>query len=164
MAKVLTKVVISDVLVFKALNAPGGIITKDMNKTQKRIILRAQAKAPVNNPLNATHRGGVVGTYRASFKKKRWGNKNQLHRYVYNDAPHAIYVEKGRRSTRFPPGLRPGRWETFGWTQAAGAILDYPGTGARRGRHVLEEAWTWSIRKYVSVGVIRAGGSRFRSL
>ena len=162
------KVFISDTLVIKALNTDTGSggVARDLNKTVTRILLRARANAPVNKAANAEHRGGIRGTYAASFKRSRAGsNGHILRRTVWNDAPHAIYVEKGRRSTRFTPGVHSvGRWERFSWTETAGEVQWHPGTGRRDGRHTLEEAFTWSTRKYVSVGIGRAGSSSVRAL
>lgn len=160
------RVFISDTLVIKALNTETGSggVARDLNKTVKSILLRARAKAPVNKAADAVHRGGVRGTYAASFVRKRQGYGHILVREVWNTAPHAIYVEKGLRSTKFAPGTKGGRWETFSWTQTGGRIESHPGTGARSGRHILEEAFIWSTRKYISVGVGRAGTSGLRAL
>lgn len=99
----MSKVYISDVLVIKACNTPGGSggVAREMNKWTARCMARARMTAPVNNVLNAVHRGGVVGTYAASFKRYRRGNGHYLLRSVYNVAPHAVFVERGRSSTSF---------------------------------------------------------------
>ncbi len=190
--RVASRVYISDTLVVKAMNEGGsGGVADDLNKTMKRVRLRAVMTSPVNNPMDATHRGGGVGTYSRSFKRHRWGNGKLILRGLYNDAPHAVIVEKGRRSTSFAEmvwamDVWPGhyitnkdgtrdfstrytywaqggmhsfgkQWERFGWKGARvpGSILWYAGTRGRAGQHVLENAFTLSTRKYISVGVVR---------
>ncbi len=180
MARSSVKVVISDTLIIKACNTPGGSggVAKEMNDWAKRCKLRAINTSPVNDPMNATHRGGVVGTYKASFKSSRKGsNGHILRRTLLNVAPHAPYVEYGRRSTRFGdsfyakhwpgwpamPGnnhivftdlrsnsvLRSkGNWELFGWTAHSGIVRWYAGTSGRDGKYVLLDSWKWSTEKY----------------
>jgi hypothetical protein len=171
-----SKVVISDALIIKACNTPGGSggVAREMNDWVKRCKLRAINTAPVNDPANATHRGGAVGTYKASFRSKRSGNQHVLSRAVFNIAPHAPYVEYGRRSTRFGdkfyskhwpgwpviPGnnhivftplkvmAQFGNWEQFGWTKHSGIVRWYAGTSAREGKYVLLNSWKWTTEKY----------------
>jgi hypothetical protein len=125
-----SRVYISDTLIIKACNTPGGSggVADDLNRTAKRTLQRAQALAPVNNPLNAVHRGGKVGTYKKSFKRYRRGNGHILFRAIYNDAPHAVFVEKGRKSTSFAEKIQALRSVAFighyHWDERAGA-LDY---------------------------------------
>jgi len=113
MARPRSAVYISDVLVIKACNTPGGSggVADEMNRMAKRTLQRAQMTAPVNNPQNATHRGGEVGTYKASFRRYRRGNGHYLLRTIYNIAPHAVFVEKGRRSTHFGDTFWGREWQ-----------------------------------------------------
>jgi hypothetical protein len=46
-------------------------------------------------------------------------------------------------------GDEPEVLERFGWTKYGGKIQLYFGTGARDGRHILEEAHRKNTRKYV---------------
>lgn len=173
------KVYISDTLVIKACNttAGSGGVARDLNKTVTKIKLRAIGLSMAelrSSPLNATHRGGKVGTYRNSMQSKRRGNGHTLVRMVWNDAKHAGVVEKGRKSTHFgdsfyndhwpgfplPGGQRwtflgkdsilpgKGRWETFGWSRKGGLVMHYAGTGAREGHHIMARAFKFAVRKY----------------
>lgn len=90
--------------------------------------------APKNDKRNATHRGGVVGTYRESLSFEQYGNQSGLGLRMVNSAPHADIVEFGRPAT--------SGWEKFGWKKhkPAGAIRAHPkGTNGRDGDHVLRD-------------------------
>ena len=156
-----TKVYISDQLIIRACNSdPFGIVARDMNKTMKRIKLRAIRYAPRNEVMDAMHRGGVVGTYQRSFRtNKRPSNQHIVTRTVYNIAPHARFVERGRRSTRFNPGSR-GRYEKFTWTATGGQLIELPGTRGRKGQHVLQRAWAEETAKYGAGGFVRGSYAR----
>lgn len=185
MARSSAKVYVSDTLVIKACNTPGGSggVARDLNKTVTKIKKRAIGLSMAelrSSPLDATHRGGKVGTYRNSMKSTRRGNGHILVRTVYNDARHAGVVEKGRKSTHFgdkfyaamwpgwpmPGGQRwtylgpdseikgMGRWETFGWSRKGGRVMHYAGTGAREGHHIMARAFKFAVRKYGATIVI----------
>jgi hypothetical protein len=170
---------ISDALIIKACNTDTGSggVSREMNKMAKKVKLRAIQLSPRNNPLNATHRGGVVGTYQRSFNTRRYGNGHVIVRVIENTSDHAGVVEDGRRSTQwgnlfwsgdrwpghymnpdrkgYDPSVRytyqrtiPGPWETFGWTKKGGAVMHYAGTSGRRGQSVLSRAFRWGTRKY----------------
>lgn len=110
---------VSDKLIIKACNTPSGSggVARSMNKTAKKVKLRAVQLSPRNNPMNATHRGGVVGTYQRSFKTRRYGNGHILVREIWNTSDHAAIVEDGRRSThwgqRFWDSQWPGHFKTL---------------------------------------------------
>jgi hypothetical protein len=103
---------VSDKLIIKACNTPSGSggVARSMNKTAKKVKLRAVQLSPRNNPMNATHRGGVVGTYQRSFKTRRYGNGHILVREIWNTSDHAAIVEDGRRSTRWGQTFWEDRW------------------------------------------------------
>lgn len=139
-----SRVVISDLLVIKALNTPGGSggVWRWIEAVKRDTIKNAIRIAPTNDPLNAIHRGGVVGTYRASFRSDgRGSNGHFLRRSIYNTADHARIVEHGRRSTR------GGRWEVFYWSQHPGREIRTRGTSGRHGDHVLERAFFMAMAK-----------------
>ena len=92
----------------------------------------ALALAPVNNVLNAKHRGGVVGTYKASIRVERTGNQYGRGFRLGAYAPHAAIVENGRSASR--------KDQYFSWTAAGGIARWYDSTGARDGDHVIERA------------------------
>lgn len=118
-----SKVYISDTLVIKALNTPGGSggVARDLNKTVTKIKRRAIGYSMAelkSSPLDATHRGSTTGTYRRSFKSTRRGNGHILVRTVYNDARHAGVVETGRKSTHFGQKFYNDYWP--GWPMPGG--------------------------------------------
>jgi hypothetical protein len=133
------RVTISDELLISALNTPGGAVYEWRDDTGDWITDYARRTAPVNNPLDAVHRDGVVGTYRDSFYFSRYGNGHRLGARIGNIADHAIYVEEGRSaSTQF---------QQFSWTKWGGDIRSVGrggwagrGTAARGGRHILRNA------------------------
>jgi len=95
--------------IYRALNTPGGPVAEWRDKVMHETQDRATLKAPTNNPLNARHRGGRVGIYKRGFRTRRTGNQNGVGAVIYNNAPHAIYVEEGRsESTAF---------QVFSWTK-----------------------------------------------
>lgn len=118
-----SRVYISDTLVIKALNTPGGSggVARDLNKTVTKIKKRAIGLSMAelkSSPLNATHRGGRTGTYRNSMKSTRRGNGHILVRTVYNDAKHAGVVETGRKNTQFGDKFWASQWP--GWNMPDG--------------------------------------------
>jgi hypothetical protein len=103
---------VSDKLIIKACNTPGGSggVARDMNATAKKVKMRAIQLSPRNNPMNASHRGGVVGVYQRSFKTRRYGNGHILVREIWNTAKHAGVVEDGRRSTHWGQTFWDTQW------------------------------------------------------
>lgn len=128
-----TVVAINTYTVWRALHTPGGPVHKwtvNLAETTKRNAIRL---APVNDPLNALHRGGVVGTYKASFGiSGRGSNQFSTRRVVYNSSDHANIVEFGRRAVR--------GFQTFSWTAWGGDIRTVTRTEGRPGKRVLERA------------------------
>jgi Bacteriophage HK97-gp10, putative tail-component len=125
---------IDDALIIRALNVPGGDVFEWRDDVAERIIAFARGASPVNDPLNAMHRGGAVGIYAASWSWSRVGsNRHRVRATVRNDADHAQLVEYGR-------GPSTGR-ETFSWTEWGGAIRTLRrGTRGWGGKHVLRNA------------------------
>jgi hypothetical protein len=119
------------VVVRNQLNGIGGPVREFREECLAGLKVTLPANAPVNNPQNAVHRGGKVGTYAKSFKFDRLGsNQFGLQFRVYNTAPHAKYVEmKRRKASR--------RMQKFSWTGWGGEIRDNQTTKARLGsKHV----------------------------
>ena len=121
-----------------ALHAqPFGEVHKNLHKEVARFALNAaRIDAPVNDPLNALHRshwgtGKPPGTYKESFgvRYERGSNQYKSKMVFYNDAPHAIFVEKGRSAS--------SKFQTFSWTKA-------PIFKARAGqRRFARPGWKW---------------------
>ena len=101
---------ISATQVHLALNAPGGLVFEWMRETLNAIEQLAMANSPVNNPLNAMHRGGVVGTYKRSWSTTPpITSADGVSGSVSNSAAHAYFVEEGRG-----PALQTE--QVFSWT------------------------------------------------
>jgi hypothetical protein len=111
----LVNVQISDRAIITALNTPGGDVYKWRDEVTKEVIANARINAPVNDPMNAMHRGGTVGVYKASFDWDRRGSSgHHTIGRVTNSADHAIYVELGRSGS--------SKMQIFSWTEWGGAI------------------------------------------
>src|SRR4029079_18320733 len=166
------RTVISNPLIIRALNTPGGSggAYKEMERIRRSTLAIARGIAPLGNPENAMHRGGLVGTYKASFKSdKRGSSGHYLIRRMYNTADHAYYVEHGRGSTKFTLGLReymrqrnwiartggvPRRWERYSSTFSGGVIITSPGTSGWEGFHTMEISFDEAMRRSkVHVGI-----------
>lgn len=106
---------VSDRAIITALNTPGGDVYKWRDEVAREVMMTAIATAPVNDPLNAMHRGGTVGVYKASFDWDRRGSSgHHTIGRVTNSADHAIYVELGRSASY--------KMQIFSWTEWGGAI------------------------------------------
>ena len=93
-----------------ALNGVGGPVRIWRDTTAAEAFALAIERAPVNNPLNAQHRGGVVGTYKAKMDMTLEGsNQTRLRFTITNFSQHARFVENGR-SASF-------KHQFFSWTQ-----------------------------------------------
>ena len=131
MAQVTVK--ITDRLIIAALNTPGGGVYQWRDEVGREIKATAEATSPINDPLNAVHRGGVVGTYKAGWDWDRRGSSgHHVIARVTNSSDHAVYVEWGRTASR--------KLQIFSWTAWGGDIRRVGGpqpvpTDAR-GRHL----------------------------
>lgn len=123
-------VTISDTAIIRALNVPGQPVARWRDEVAIDVVNSCYAKSPVNNPLNAMHRGGRVGTFKRSWSWRRYGNGHTVGAVIYNSAAHAIYVEEGR-------GPAVGKWQTFSWREWGGDIAEVRNTRGRPGRHIL---------------------------
>jgi hypothetical protein len=136
---------ISNAAVITALNTPGGAVYEWRDEIAKEIMATAFANSPVNDPLNAMHRGGVVGTYKASWDWDRQGSGgHHVVARVVNTADHAIYVERGRSGS--------SKMQIFSWTEWEGDIRRIGGPStipSRRGRRMTDaqRAYNARIRK-----------------
>ena len=127
------KVHVTDRAIITALNTPGGAVHSWRDEVTPRVMAHAIAHAPINDPLNAVHRGMVVGDYAAGFGWDRRGSSgHHVIGRVTNSAEHAIYVELGRRSS--------SKRQRFSWTEWDGDIRTVRHTGARDGKHILRDA------------------------
>ena len=145
----MARVYVSDAAIFQTTRNPKGSAgtARWMDRLALRTVAIAMEDAPVNNVQNAYHRGGVVGTYKASFSwDRRGGTRAYLKRSVWNTAKHAGIVEKGRPSTRGGP------MEVFTWSRFTppGALGALRGTGSRSGYAILERAQikAWESSRY----------------
>lgn len=136
---------INDRGIYVALHAPGGIVSELRNDIQRSALGWALDLAPINNPLNARHRGGVVGRYKASFHTDRIGSNQTSSRFtIGNDADHAYQVEFGRPVTF--------GWERFAWRKhkPPGAIRAHKsGTRGYTGQHVLRDAVNTACAEFI---------------
>lgn len=119
--------------VFRALNTPGGPVYEWRDDTAGQIVLAAEATAPINDVLNALHRGGLVGEFKRSFTWDAVGsNQVYLRATVYNYADHALYAEEGRGPS--------SKQQTFSWAGWGGATRTTGSTRGRDGSHTLRNA------------------------
>jgi hypothetical protein len=126
------RVTIDDRLIISALNTPGGGVFRWRDEVGSDIKVTAEAMSPINDPLNARHRGGVVGTYKAGWDWDRRGSSgHHVVARVTNSADHAIYVEFGRTAS--------SKMQIFSWTAWGGDIRRIGGPRPvptdERGRH-----------------------------
>jgi len=116
------KVRIDDKAIISALNTPGGGVYEWRDQIGQEVRSNAEGMAPINDPMNAEHRGGEVGTYKASFDFDRRGSSgHHVVARVLNTADHAIYVERGRSAS--------WKMQIFSWTEWDGAIQRVGGPG-----------------------------------
>lgn len=116
---------ISETLVIRALNTPGGSggVARFADRVARRMVAQAISIAPMGEVGDAGSRDGLVGVYKASFhwKKVRGGNAHHVRRDIYNSAGHARFVEFGRgRSWGYEKFTSHGQWRrtirgTAGW-------------------------------------------------
>jgi hypothetical protein len=158
---------VSDRAIITALNTPGGDVYKWRDEIAREVRAQAIATTPVNDPMNAEHRGGTVGRIKGSWEWDRRGSSgHHTIGRVSSDQDHAIYVELGRSSS--------SKMQIFSWSEYGGAIVRVGGpvkqsasalgrplsrgelafnerigklpkrigksTGAREGRHILSRA------------------------
>lgn len=141
------KVVVSDSLIYEAVMAPGGDANKWLKDLNRKAGTLAKSTAPVDDPANAATRGGVVGTYKASFGGGvRNAGMTLLVGEVYNRSDHAVYVEEGRRHTR--------KRQVFTWT---GARKNIKQTRTVSGRGAV-------IRTGVRQPLSTSGGGAYRTV
>jgi hypothetical protein len=138
-------VVVSDALIIKACNTPTGSggVARYANKLANEMKLAAEMLAPIGDELDAGSRNEVVGTYLDSFGIARGdrGNQHKVIRYIYNDAPHARYVEFGRGPSSGSRGP-----ERFTWSAIGGRWMRAAVTRGWEGHHVLEKALATVVR------------------
>jgi len=114
---------------------PNGPVWRWREIAMRLAEFNAIAAAPVNNPLNAVHRGMRVGEYKRSFSTDRRGSNQYVLRFsLSNSAAHAKYVEDGNSATQ--------RWMYFSWSKGmyAGQPIWRKGRRGRAGKHIIEIA------------------------
>lgn len=126
---------ISEILIIEACNSAGkGIVARWLSGVLTRIIAECEATAPVSNPDDRLHRPwDPGGTYKASFERlgKEGSNQHIIRRGVSNTAPHAVFVERGRKASTKPQYYSSKLWPDPHWSHK---------TGPRQGTHILENA------------------------
>lgn len=139
---------ITDIAIISALNTPGGAVFKWRDDVAASTIRIATAMSPINNVLDAKHRGGVVGTYIKGWGSDRIGsNGHRVRATIYNSAGHADIVEFGRR--------RSTGYERFAWTghtPPGSTSVHERGTSARPGKHILAKAAQAAVAAAVNGG------------
>lgn len=142
---------ITTATVYKALHTPGGNVQQFATRVGRSATGKARQWSPTNDVYSAMHRGGVVGTYKASWYSKRiQGNQHASKIEVGNRANHAIFVEEGRMPSwrrqaftwRFGPSRRGYPW------MYVGPGRRFKKTRGRAGRHILRDSMAWSLAKY----------------
>lgn len=101
-------------------------------------MLASHAAAPINNPLNAVHRGGIVGTYAASFHSHRTVSARAIGFVAGNRSEHASVVEWGRSGSSRP--------QRFSSVRSRGVIEWHNATRARAGQYVMTDAVNYAMR------------------
>jgi hypothetical protein len=117
------------------MNGVGGPVWRWREATMNLAMMNAVLSAPINNPLNATHRGGAVGEYKRSFSSSRLGsNQYQMRFTISNSAGHAKFVEEGRGASN--------RRQVFGWVRNVppGSIQEFSHTRGRPGKYIIRRA------------------------
>lgn len=136
-------------LALSLLKGSGGV-GRWRSVTGRALLKECIATAPVNDPLNAAHRGFKVGTYKESFYLD---NENDPGGFLFkatvgNTASHAVFVENGRSGSN--------KRQVFSWARAfyrraprredgwvkikPGTIMVWSKTGGRPGQHIMEDA------------------------
>lgn len=136
---------ISDRGVYIALHGPTGLVSELRDNIQAATMSWALDLAPINHPLNARHRWGRVGVYKASFRDDRSGSNQHASRFtLFNHADHAYLVEYGRPMTF--------GYERFAWRKhkPPGATRAHKrGTRGWDGQHVLRDAVNAAVSEFV---------------
>jgi len=128
------RVKIDEHAIIQALNTPGGGVVDWLAEQGELVKEEAEAIAPINDEMDAQHRGGVVGLYAAAFDTNLtdYGSRRpKVH--IFNDMEYAIYVEEGG------PGAS-GTKQSFSWTGWEGEIRKTYNQRGYPGRHVLRRA------------------------
>jgi len=111
---------------------PGTPVYNWREATMALAISTARSIAPVNNPGNAVHRGGVVGTYLLGLGVARTGNKWGRGFALSASAPHSNIVESGRDASF--------KQQWFSWVPEGSTPQWHDKTGARDGDAVIERS------------------------
>lgn len=136
---------ISNTKIILVLNAPGGGVFDWRDDVAEEITRLCRTNSPVNKVANAMHRGGKVGTFKASWKWDRLGsNGHNVQATIHNIAGHAMFVEFGRTGS--------GANQRFSWIKhkPPGSIRTHMGTGPRTGWHTLRDMTNDTMPKYMS--------------
>jgi hypothetical protein len=109
------KVSVSDRAIISALNTPGGGVFRWRDEVGSETKAVAEATSPINDPDNAQHRDGVVGTYKAAWDWNRVGSGgHRVRAVIFNTSDHAVFVEYGRSSS--------SKLQIFTWGQLHGQV------------------------------------------
>lgn len=145
------KIQITDAQIIAALNSPGGPVRRWADEVGALVTLQAQATAPVNSILNALHRGGAVGGFKAGFSWDRRGsNGHNAIVNITNSADHAVYAELGRSASSEKQVFT---WE--GWL---------PNVGPRRINHTRGRDGSHTLRNATNVVLARMTGGAYSPL
>jgi hypothetical protein len=103
-ARATTRARIDNVALRRQLFGVGGTggVSAYRDALAGEILRQGRSSSPVNDPLNALHRDGVVGTYKKSWKAHPdvvgWSAQAR----AGNTAHHAVYLEFGRKGSTKP--------------------------------------------------------------
>ena len=128
------RVHITDAAIIAACNTSGGPVHRWADVRMRLVAAEAHARAKPNDPLNAAHRGGIVGVYKASWATNLHTAGHKVGWSVFNLAPHAVYAEEGRG-----PSFKR---QTFSWRgfTPPGATRTVSHTRGHDGQHALRDA------------------------
>lgn len=119
---VAVKVQVTNRAIITALNTPGGDIYRWRDEIGREIEANAIGLSMENDPLNATHRGEVVGLYKAGWSWDRRGSQgHHVIARVTNREYYAYYIEWGRSAS--------SKMQIFSWTEYDGGLVRVGGPG-----------------------------------
>jgi hypothetical protein len=160
------RVTIDSRKVWRQCNRPGGTggVGKFRDEFCATVKMIGIADSPVNNKLNAKHRGGVVGTYKRSWKVSRPASPLYIAAgRIENTAHHASIVEFGRSASfkyqRFSWTRWKGRIRWVGTTKKGKVSPWGKKTKSRDGQHIMWNATqdAWRARAMIAA-VARSSG------
>jgi hypothetical protein len=142
-AKATTRVRIDNAALRRQLFGVGGTggVAAYRDALTGEVLRQGRASSPVNDPLNALHRDGVVGTYKKSWKAYTDVTGWSARALAGNTAGHAVYLEFGRKESKKPQKFSWARFPQKGVFWFVGRKFSwFDRTRARPGRAIVQRA------------------------